>query len=93
MITPLHDFVLLIPRGEYKDKDGKNEFGLILPDHIDQESNLAEVVTMGEGCKLKLKEKDVVIVRKYKFDEFEVDKKKYFIGPEEGIIALYDSRT
>ncbi len=85
MITPLQDYVLLEECKEVVDS------GFIIPDSADVEAPVkAKIVAQGDDCKL-LKSGDIVLFKRYGFDEITIDKIKYLIGKEENIVAKYDN--
>lgn len=96
-IEPLQDYVLLENKPVLVGK-GKDKPVFIIPDEvqagIDQAGSVALVVSTGPDVKSALKKGEEVMIKKYKFDEFTFEKKKYYLGKEEGIIAkVYDKNS
>lgn len=103
-IIPLHDRVLVRPLNEKElalnlqsGEEKKTNFGIILPDTLDEENvkDQGVVVAVGEGKyddgklnPMTVKVGDRVMFSKYGFDEITVGEEDYFILKEENILAI-----
>lgn len=84
MITPLKDFVLI---KELK-PENITASGIVIPDQVDQEPpTQGTVIETGWDVK-EIKKNDVVMFRRYGFEEVQVEKESYLIGKEEHIFAV-----
>ena len=91
-IKPLYDRVVV----KKTEVEQKTAGGIILPDTAKEESQIGEVVAVGEGRllvngevrPLKVQEGDNVLYRKYAGNEVELDGEKYLIIREEDILAV-----
>ncbi|NLC94496.1 MAG: co-chaperone GroES [Bacilli bacterium] len=94
MIKPLGQRVLL----EKVEVEKKTESGIILPDTVNEEKNVATVVALGTGKKLEdgtresfdVKVGDRVIFSQYAATETKVNGKKYLIVDEKDILAVIE---
>lgn len=89
MITPLRDYVVL------KDKVVEpTESGLILVESADLEpSNEGVVVKLPPAGLFQappFKEGDAVLFKRHMFEEYTVNKEKFLLGKQEGVIAVLD---
>lgn len=92
MIKPLGQRVLL----EKVEVEKKTESGIILPDNVNEDKNIATVVALGTGKKLEdstresfdVKVGDRVIYSQYAATETKIDGKKYLIVDEKDILAV-----
>jgi len=93
-IKPLYDRVVV----KKVEVEQKTAGGIILPDTAKEESQVGEVVAVGEGRilengeirPLKVKEGDRVLYSKYAGNEVELDGEKYLIIREEDILAVIE---
>jgi chaperonin GroES len=93
-IKPLYDRVVV----KKTEVEQKTAGGIILPDTAKEESQIGEVVAVGEGRllengevrPLKVKEGDKVLYSKYAGNEVELDGEKYLIIREEDILAVIE---
>ena len=80
---PLKDFVLL----QELPKDESTTSGIIIPETTDQEPPMqGKVIEVGELCKIVQKD-DVVMFRRYGFEEIQIDKVSYLVGSENNIFG------
>ena len=95
-IIPLADRVLIRPLTE-KEMEKKTNFGIIIPETIDEEKTRDQgiVVAVGAGKyddgklnKMTVKEGDRVLFSKYSFDEVKINDEEFFILKEENILAV-----
>jgi chaperonin GroES len=95
-IIPLHDRVLVRPLTD-KELEKKTDFGIILPDTMDEEKikDQGVVVAVGEGkyddgklSPMTVKAGDWVMFSKYGFDEITINDEDYFILKEDNILAI-----
>jgi len=95
-VVPLADRVLVRPLTE-GELEKKSNFGIILPEALDEEKvrDQGVVVAVGEGKyddgklnPLMVKVGDKVMFSKYGFDEIKIDGQDYFILKEENILAI-----
>ena len=95
MIIPLGDRVLIRPITELE-KNGKNSFGIILPDSLAKEKSAeAKVLAVGQGkyvdgtlIPISVKVGDTVVYSKYSYDEVTVLGEELYIIREETILAI-----
>ncbi len=96
-ITPLGDRVVLEPTE--KNKSGKRESGLYVPETADKERpEQGKVVAVGPGkmseegkrLPMNVKKGDIVLFTKYGPNEIKVDEKEYLIAREEDILAILE---
>lgn len=96
LIIPLHDRVLVRPLTD-KELEKKSNFGIIIPETIDEEKvrDQGIVVAVGIGKyddgklnPMTVKVGDKVMFSKYGFDEIKLGEKEYFILKEENILAI-----
>ena len=96
-IVPLGDRVVLEP--VEKEKGGKRESGLYLPETVNKERpEQGKVVAVGPGklddkgkrIPMGVKKGDVVLFTKYGPNEIKVDEKEYLIAREEDILAILE---
>ena len=93
-IKPLYDRVVV----KKVEMEQKTAGGIILPDTAKEESQMGEVVAVGEGRllengeirPLKVKEGDKVLYSKYAGNEVELDGEKLLIIREEDILAIVE---
>ncbi|OMH41046.1 co-chaperone GroES [Desulfurobacterium indicum] len=93
-LKPLYDRVVV----KKVEMEQKTAGGIILPDTAKEESQIGEVVAVGEGKlldngevrPLKVKEGDKVLYSKYAGNEVELDGEKYLIIREEDILAIVE---
>jgi len=93
-IKPLYDRVVV----KKVEVEQKTAGGIILPDTAKEESQVGEVVAVGEGRilengeirPLKVKEGNRVLYSKYAGNEVELDGEKYLIIREEDILAVIE---
>ena len=94
-IKPLGDRVLIEP--QEKDKGGKTETGIYLPEPADKEKpEQGRVIAVGPGrltddgkrIPMSVKEGDTVLFTKYGPNEIKIDDKEYLIAREEDILAI-----
>ena len=82
-LQPVQDFVLveeLLP-------EEVTASGIIIPDVVDKEApNQGRVIECGPNCSF-VKTSDVVMFRRYGFDDVEFNGKKYLLGREEFIMG------
>ena len=95
-IIPLADRVLVRPLTD-TELEKKTDFGIIIPDTIDEEKvkDQGIVVAVGEGKyddgklnPMTVKVGDKVMFSKYGFDEIKLKGEDYFILKEENILAI-----
>ena len=95
-IIPLADRVLVRPLTN-KELEKKTDFGIIIPDTVDEEKvkDQGIVVAVGEGKyddgklnPMTVKVGDKVMFSKYGFDEIKLNDEEYFILKEENILAI-----
>lgn len=83
MIKPLDNYVVL-----EEQILTKTETGIILGDNPNLDRpNIGTILACGPDVK-KVKVQDVVLIKYHLFEEILLEKKKYLIGKDEGIIAL-----
>ena len=96
-IIPLSDRVVVETAG--KDKSGKTESGLYLPETADKERpEQGKVIAVGPGkmgkdgkrIPVSVKKGDVVLFTKYGPNEIKVEGKEYLIAREEDILAILE---
>ena len=96
-IIPLGDRVVVEASG--KDKGGKTESGLYLPETADKERpEQGKVVAVGPGkmgkdgkrIPVSVKKGDTVLFTKYGPNEIKVEGKEYLIAREEDILAILE---
>ncbi len=93
-IKPLYDRVVV----KKVELEQKTAGGIILPDTAKEESQIGEIVAVGEGRllekgeikSLKVKEGEKVLFSKYAGNEVELDGEKYLIIREEDILAIVE---
>ena len=93
-IKPLYDRVVV----KKTEVEQKTAGGIILPDTAKEESQIGEVVAVGEGRllengevrALKVKEGDKVLFSKYAGNEVKVDGEELLILREEDILAIVE---
>ncbi|WP_457567959.1 co-chaperone GroES [Desulfurobacterium sp.] len=93
-LKPLYDRVVV----KKVEMEQKTAGGIILPDTAKEESQIGEVVAVGEGKlldngevrPLKVKAGDKVLYSKYAGNEVELDGEKYLIIREEDILAIVE---
>ncbi|WP_022847014.1 MULTISPECIES: co-chaperone GroES [unclassified Desulfurobacterium] len=93
-LKPLYDRVVV----KKVEMEQKTAGGIILPDTAKEESQIGEVVAVGEGKlldngevrPLKVKAGDRVLYSKYAGNEVELDGEKYLIIREEDILAIVE---
>ncbi len=93
-LKPLYDRVVV----KKVEMEQKTAGGIILPDTAKEESQIGEVVAVGEGKllengevrPLKVKEGDKVLFSKYAGNEVELDGEKLLIIREEDILAIVE---
>lgn len=95
-IIPLADRVLVRPLTD-KELEKKTDFGIIIPDTVDEEKvkDQGIVIAVGKGKyddgqlnPLTVKVGDKVMFSKYGFDEIKLNDEEYFILKEENILAI-----
>ena len=93
-IKPLYDRVVV----KKTEVEQKTAGGIILPDTAKEESQIGEVVAVGEGRllengevrPLKVKEGDKVLYSKYAGNEVKVDGEELLILREEDVLAIVE---
>ena len=80
-IKPFKDYVLLKERPI----DAISKAGILLPTGRDEENHLAFIEEVGPSSELKIGA--LVLVKRYMFDEIQVEGEKYLMGKQEGIVA------
>jgi chaperonin GroES len=93
MIKPLSDRVLI----KMKEEEETTEGGLILPKTSQEKSQVAEVIEVGPGEKIKgeiqemnVKRGDKVIVSKYAGTEVKYNGEEYLIVKQDDILAIVE---
>jgi chaperonin GroES len=94
MIKPLGQRVLL----EKLEVEKTTVSGIVLPDSVNEEKNLAKVVALGTGKKLEDGSREVfdvavgdkVVYTQFAATETKVNGKKYMIVDEKDILAILD---
>jgi len=93
MIKPLGDRVLI----KMKEKEETTKSGIILAGVAQEKPQVAEVVEVGPGLKVKgelqemyVKKGDNVIVSKYSGTEVKYDGEEYVIVKQEDILAIVE---
>ena len=93
MIKPLGDRVLI----KMKEKEETTKSGIILAGVAQEKPQVAEVVEVGPGLKVKgelqemyVKKGDNVIVSKYSGTEVKYDGEEYIIVKQEDILAIVE---
>lgn len=83
-IKPIQDFVLL----EKMEKEEKK--GIIIPKDSDLDIDYgAKVLDIGENVKIPIKKGDIVLYKKYAFEEIHLENgEKYLFGKAENIFAV-----
>ena len=77
MIYPIKDYILLEEMKE------ENKSGIVIPDEVDRKlPNKAKIVSMGEERSIPCKTGEIVLFKRYLFEEIEEDGKKFLIGKE-----------
>ncbi len=96
LIIPLADRVLVRPLSD-KELEKKSNFGIILPETIDEEKvkDQGIVVAVGKGkyddgklTPMTVRLGDKVVFSRYGFEEIKLKEKEYFILKEENILAI-----
>jgi chaperonin GroES len=93
-LKPLYDRVVV----KKIEMEQKTAGGIILPDTAKEESQLGEVIAVGEGKllengeirPLKVKEGDKVLYSKYAGNEVKIDGEELLILREEDILAIVE---
>jgi len=93
-LKPLYDRVVV----KKIEEEQKSPGGIILPDTAKEESQLGEVIAVGEGKllengeirPLKVKKGDKVIFSKYAGNEIKVEGEELLILREEDILAIVE---
>jgi len=93
-LKPLYDRVVV----KKIEMEQKTAGGIILPDTAKEESQLGEVIAVGEGKllengeirPLKVKEGDKVLYSKYAGNEVNIDGEELLILREEDILAIVE---
>ncbi len=93
-IKPLYDRVVV----KKIEMEQKTPGGIILPDTAKEESQVGEVIAVGEGklledgklLPLKVKVGQKVLYSKYAGSEVEIDGEKYLVMREEDILAIVE---
>ncbi len=83
-IKPLADRVLILPAPAEEKTIG----GIIIPDTAKEKPLKGEVVAVGHGTKVVLKEGNTVLYGKYAGTELEVDGTKYLIMRQSDVLAV-----
>ena len=94
-VIPLGDRILIKPF-TVENTEGKNSFGIIIPDTVSKEHpERGQVLAVGEGryengklVPIKVRVGDKVIFSKYGFDEVKVDEDNLYILKEDSILAI-----
>jgi chaperonin GroES len=94
MLKPLGQRVLL----EKLEAEKKTFDGIILPDNVNDEKNIAKVIAIGTGKRLEngqrdsfdVKVGDKVIYSQYAATEAKIDDKKYLVVDEKDILAIIE---
>ncbi|MEA2112925.1 MAG: co-chaperone GroES [Patescibacteria group bacterium] len=96
LIIPLADRVLVRPLTD-KELEKKSNFGIIIPESIDEDKvrDQGVVMAVGEGKyddgklnPMTVKVGDKVVFSRYGFDEIKLKGEEYFILKEENILAI-----
>jgi len=96
IVVPLYDRVLIRSLTD-RELEKKTNFGIILPETVDEEKirDQGVVMAVGKGKyddgqlnPMTVKVGDRVMFSKYGFDEITVDGEDYFILKEENILAI-----
>ncbi len=84
---PLGDRALaqIIERGEEK-----TESGIVLPDTAKEKPQTADIVAVGDGEEVKVKEGDTVVFAKYAGTEIKLDGEDYMILDAEDILGVVE---
>lgn len=94
-LKPLGDKVILQPVSEKE----KTKSGIVLPDTVEKEKpEEGKVVAAGPGklldngkrSPMDVKKGDVVLFKKYGFDDYEVENEKYLVGEIGDIVAIIE---
>jgi len=93
-LKPLYDRVVV----KKVEIEQKTAGGIILPDTAKEESQIGEVVAVGEGrlledgkvVPLKVKEGDKVLFSKYAGNEVKIDGEELLVIREEDILAIVE---
>jgi len=94
-IKPLADRVVIEPTS----KEGKTDFGIVLPDTASKEKpEQGKIIAVGSGkisesgavIPMSVKKGDVVLFTKYGPHEIKIDNKQYLIAREEDILAILE---
>lgn len=84
---PLGDRALaqIIERGEEK-----TESGIVLPDTAKEKPQTADIVAVGDGEEVKVKEGDTIVFAKYAGTEIKLDGEDYMILDAEDILGIVE---
>ncbi|CAN5296502.1 co-chaperone GroES [soil metagenome] len=84
---PLGDRALaqIIERGEEK-----TESGIVLPDTAKEKPQTADIVAVGDGEEVKVKEGDTIVFAKYAGTEIKLDGEDYMILDAEDILGVVE---
>ena len=84
---PLGDRALaqIIDRGEEK-----TESGIVLPDTAKEKPQTADIVAVGDGEEVKVKQGDTVVFAKYAGTEIKLDGEDYMILDAEDILGIVE---
>lgn len=92
-IRPIFDRVVLLP----KEADKETRGGIILPTASAEKSQIATVVSVGNGgfidgkeVKMEVKEGQEVLYAKYSGTEFSLDGKKYIVVKQTDILSVLE---
>lgn len=84
MIKPFENYLVL-----EEENATELESGIVLTDtaNVDR-PNIAKVIVTGPDVK-KVKKDERVLFKYHLFDEITLEKKKYLVGKDEGVIGLF----
>lgn len=85
---PLGDRALaqIIERGEEK-----TESGIVLPDTAKEKPQTADIIAVGDGEEVKVKEGDTIVFAKYAGTEIKLDGEDYMILDAEDILGVVEN--
>jgi chaperonin GroES len=85
---PLGDRALaqITERGEEK-----TESGIVLPDTAKEKPQTADIVAVGDGEEVKVKEGDTIVFAKYAGTEIKLDGQDYMILDAEDILGVVEN--
>jgi chaperonin GroES len=84
MIKPLFKNILV----KNTENEKQTASGIIIPDKAQKESQIAEVLAVGDDKDVTIKKGDKIIYKKWGGNEIEVDREKFIVIEEKDILAI-----